>query len=205
MEKILVIKIGSSVLLTKRHEFDQFRIRHLAQQIIALKQKGFAVVLVTSGAVGHGSRIINLNKDTSYKRQAAAGIGQIHLMSMFANVFRAIDEEVAQVLITKHGLHSKKEHIKKLLLFYLSKNIIPVVNENDVIELNGFGGNDLLAAEIARLLDAESLYILSTMQGSIHGVGGGHTKEEAINLLKERNIGTVIVDGKKKGVLLEAI
>ncbi len=202
MEKNIVIKIGSSVLLTKRQKIDQFRMKHLADQIKALHKKGCGVVLVVSGAVATGSNFIDLSENQTHKRRAAAGMGQIHLMTALTDVFRKLDLQLAQVLLTKGLLDVYQKNITKLLNFYLENDIIPVINENDVLELNSFGGNDILAGEIAKLIHTEEVIILSTMKGSIHGVGGSVTKEAVKKMLAEKHIVTTIVNGKAKDILL---
>jgi glutamate 5-kinase len=202
VEKKIVIKIGSGVLLTKRQKFDQFRLKHLAVQVKTLQQKGYGVVMVVSGAVAVGSNFIDLSESHTHKRQAAAGMGQIHLMTALTSTFSKLHMQLAQVLITKGLLSIYQENLKKLLDFYTENNIIPIINENDVLDLNSFGGNDILAGEIAKLLKTEEVIILSTMKGSTHGVGGGATKELVTKTLAENNIQTKIANGKAKNILL---
>ncbi len=203
MKKIIVIKIGSSVLLTKRHKLDEFRITHLAEEIHTLQKTGFGVVLVISGAVAYGSNFVDLSENHQHLRQAAAGIGQIHVIATLNNIFNKWNLNLAQMLMTQNLFDSSldKEKVKTLLEFYIHSNIIPVINENDVIDLNSFGGNDFLAAEIAKLLNTKKVVMLSTMKGSIHSVGGGLAKQQAIQMLARNNIETNIVNGKTKNIL----
>lgn len=202
MEKKIVIKIGSGVLLTKRQKFDNFRMKQLARQICDLQKKGVGVVLVVSGAVAVGSNVIDLSEHEVHRRQAAAGLGQIHVMTALTQVFAKHELHLAQVLITKEHLEHYKDKLRKLLSFYLENHIVSVINENDVVDLNSFGGNDLLAGEIAKLLKTEEVIILSTMKGSRHGVGGGETKVAVKKMLEENDIATTIVNGKAKNILL---
>lgn len=205
MKKIIVIKIGSSVLMTKRNQLDEFRINHIAKQIKSLQEKGVAIVLVISGAVSYGSNFVNLDSSETIVRKAAAGIGQIYLTSIFNKIFVQTRLQLAQILVTKEYLEKdeQKNNIKNLVEFYLNSNYIPFFNENDVIDLNSFGGNDLLAAEIAILLNAQELIILSTMKGSVHGVGGGQTKVDAVNIVSKKNISAIIENGKEENVLIK--
>ena len=106
MKKIIVIKIGSSILMTKREKLDEFRIAHIAEQVFLLKKNGFGVVLVVSGAVACGHKFIDFSDDQKFLRQAAAGIGQAVLTSTFANVFSQKKINVAQLLLTQDGLFS---------------------------------------------------------------------------------------------------
>lgn len=202
LEKKIVIKIGSGVLLTKKQKFNLAQMKHLADQIKALHKKGYGVVLVVSGAVAVGSNYIDLSESQLYKRQAAAGMGQIHLISLLTSIFNKRNLQLAQVLITKKFLDLHQDNVKKLLNYYVDAGIIPIINENDVLDLNSFGGNDILAGEIGKLLDAPEVVILSTMEGSVHGVGGGATKQLVKQMLAKKNIATKIANGKEKNILL---
>lgn len=204
MKKIIVIKIGSSILLTKRGKIDEYRVSHIASQVSSLQEDGFGVVLVVSGAVACGHRLVESIDDQISLRQAASGIGQAIVTSTFTNIFHQKKLKIAQVLLTKNVFYSflAKQNLKQLLEVYAEIGAIAMVNENDVLDLNGFGGNDLLAVEIAALLNAEKMVMLSTMKGSLHGVGGGATKQQAVKMLAEEHIETSILDGKKKNILL---
>jgi len=206
MKNIIVVKIGSSVSMTKRNKLDEFRITHLAKQIAALQNKGIFTVLVISGAVAYGANFINLTGGGFNLRQAAAGIGQIYITSLFNRIFTSVNLQLAQILLTKDSLASnrQREKIKNILTFYLEANFIPFLNENDVLDLNSFGGNDCLAAEVSFLLQAKKLLILSTVKGSKYGVGGGYTKQKAIEFLTKKHLGVNIVDGKAENILLNS-
>ena len=205
--RIVTIKIGSSVLLTQRSKLDEFRIAHIADQILFLKERGIRVVLVGSGAVACGAHIIHFSSQDTRLKKAAAGIGQSHLNSVFQQIFTKKGLQISQILLTKDILRSRtqKEEVKALITYYLKVGIVPVINENDVIDLNCFGGNDFLAADMTRLLNVEQLLILSTMAGSSFGVGGGEAKFQAISALKKDGIAASIIDGKHKNILLEAL
>ena len=204
MKKTFVVKIGSSVLLTRRNRLDEFRITHIADQIVSLKEAGIGVVLVISGAVACGSRFIDLNESDDLSKRLSAGIGQVLLTNTFYEIFKKKRLQIAQVLLTKKDLY-KKNQIVRILHKYVEKTIIPVINENDVVDLNSFYGNDFLGARISILLQSTGYIILSTMKGSQYGVGGSQTKQDAINILKEKNIATDIVDGKVKNILFNTI
>ncbi len=206
MRKV-TIKIGSSVLLTKRNKLDEFRIAHIADQIASLKKKGVGVVLVVSGAVACGAKYIQFSFHDKKLKMAAAGIGQAYLNSAFQKIFSRKGLRIAQILLTKDLLDSKriKEGVNDLIQYYLQIGVVPVINENDVIDLNSFGGNDFLGARVAALIEAESLLILSTMTGSKFGIGGGETKLQAMAMLNQENIQASIVDGKNINILLKTI
>ena len=205
--KIVAVKIGSSVLLTQQNILDESFIAHVAGQIIALKKKGIGVVLIISGAVACGANVIGFARGQTILKQVAAGIGQAYTVSMFHQIFSTKGLHIAQILLTKDLWKSpmKKQMVHTVLLHYLKSGIVPVINENDVIDLNSFGGNDFLAARVAMLLKVEHLLILSTMAGSAHGVGGGDAKQKALGMLKRENIDAAIVDGTIQNIIVRSI
>jgi glutamate 5-kinase len=205
--KTIVIKIGSGTLLTKRGRLDEFRLTHIAEQIKILHKNRAGVVLVISGAVACGVERIKGAKDDKTARQVAAGIGQVEVISTLQRVFGSKGLVVAQLLLTSHTLASpdQKKEVGKVLEQYLQSGIVTIVNENDVVDLNGFGGNDLLAVEIATLIDANQVLILSQMARSVHGIGGGETKLEALRVLEDKGVHAKIVNGKDKNVILQNI
>ncbi|PIQ71664.1 hypothetical protein COV87_02110 [Candidatus Roizmanbacteria bacterium CG11_big_fil_rev_8_21_14_0_20_37_16] len=203
MKKIVVIKIGSSVLLTDRNRIDEYRVNQIATQVSHLKHMGLGVVLIISGAVGLGSNFIDINDKNHIKKRAAAGIGQVLLTSSFNTIFQYKNLQVAQVLLTKSD--SDLQEISCVLQHYIDNGFIPLINENDVVDLNSFSGNDFLGAQITTLLKGDKFLMLSTMKGSIYGVGGGEAKQVVIKLLKKQGIETQIVNGKLKNILLKTI
>lgn len=204
--KIIVIKIGSSVLTTHRGKLDEFRLDHFADQIIGLQNKGVWVIFVISGAVAFGANFINVSNKISSHRRAAAGIGQAYLISTLLRIFGQKKLKIAQILLSYDELkvEALKNNLRETVDIYLQNGIIPVFNENDVIELNSFGGNDYLALEITKLITADKLIILSTMEGSTFGVGGGKSKYEVLSILKNKNILAQIADGRKRNILEES-
>lgn len=204
MKKIMVLKIGSGILVTGNGQFNEPFISQIAKQVGRLQKKGIGVVLVVSGATAFGSKFINIPKmQHRVSRQAAAGIGQVYLTHIFNTLFSQHHIQIAQLLLTRSVFNRvvQKNNLKLMVAYYLSKGIVPFINENDVIDLNSFGGNDLLAAEIAILIGADKFLILSTMKGSLYGVGGGQTKLEAIGLVSGKKIQAEILDGQKENIL----
>lgn len=203
MDNTFVVKIGSSVLLTRRNKLDEYRIAQIAQQIASLKEAGIKIVLVISGAVGCGSRFIKLENNNKIVRQEAAGIGQVLLTSTFHTIFKYHNLQIAQILLTKKDTES--DNLYKILNNYLKAGYVPFINENDVVDLNSFSGNDFLGAEIVSLLKMKEYFILSTMKGSSYGIGGGKTKRQVIYHLDKIGIKTRLLNGKTKNVLLNTM
>lgn len=207
MKKIIVIKIGSSILITKRNKLDEFRMAHIAQQIEQLIQNGLRVILVVSGAVASGFNFVRFEQNEIDLKQLAAGLGQAILTSTFQKIFSAKKIQIAQILLNQENLiaETDRQKMRNLLLNYLNLNFVPLLNENDVISLNSFGGNDLLASEIASLVNAEKLLILSTYDQSFFGVGGGSSKVKALEIMDAEKIEARILDGKDKNTILDAV
>ncbi|MDO8609781.1 MAG: hypothetical protein Q7R95_04480 [bacterium] len=203
MNNTYVVKIGSSVLLTRRNKLDEYRIAQIAQQISSLKEVGINVVLIISGAVGCGSNFVDLKENNKILRQEAAGIGQVLLTSIFHTIFKNYKLQIAQILLTKKDIGSK--NLYEVLNNYLKLGFVPFINENDVVDLNSFSGNDFLGAEIATLLKLKEFLILSTMKGSTYGIGGGEAKQLVIQHLNTIGIKTRLLNGKVKNILLNSI
>jgi glutamate 5-kinase len=202
--KIIIIKIGSRVLSTTRKKIDEYRVCQIRDQVISLNNMGFEVILVVSGAVAFGSRSVSVTDDV-ITRRAAAGVGQVIVSHTFQSIFLQRNLNSAQILLTQDSFASDtdRESFRKILDFYLSSGIVPLINENDVIELNCFGGNDFLAKEIAVIMGAQQLLILSTWEKSFFGIGGGEAKKKVISDLNSQNVKAKIIDGKERNCILE--
>lgn len=205
--KIVTIKIGSSSLLNQRNTLDEIRVAHIANQIVRLRELDIQVVLVVSGAVACGAQVVELRNEQVATRHAAAGVGQAYLISKFQNIFARKKLLMAQILLTGDVLDSKakSQRLGEVVRYYVSLGVVPVINENDVIELNSFGGNDLLAARIAQLVKADQLLILSRMAKSAFGVGGGETKMQALAMMETLDIKARIVNGKTRNIIWQSI
>lgn len=195
------------MIFTGTCTLDENRIEDIARQVATLKERGVGVVLVVSGAVACGCAYIDISRDQTVSRQAAAGLGQVILNTVFQREFGRYQVLLAQVLLTKHDLSSalRRGQIAEVLAMHLKRGVIPFVNENDVVELNSFSGNDFLAKEVASMTHATKLVILSTMKGSPLGVGGGEAKQKAVEHARKLGIQTIIVDGTEKDILLKTI
>ncbi len=169
--KRLVIKIGSSILASAERGLNTERLHALTKDISEVVDKGYNVVIVSSGAVAAGLKKLGLKekpKDIKLK-QAAAAIGQSSLMWAYEQNFAAFHKKVAQVLLTKDDISNRQRYInaKNTLFTLLSYDVIPVINENDPVAVDEikFGDNDMLAALVASLVEADMLIILSDVEG----------------------------------------
>ncbi len=169
--KRIVVKIGSNILADEKEGLNTKRIFSIASDIAELKEEGYEVVIVSSGAVAAGMRKLGLKhkpRDIRLK-QAAAAVGQSSLMWAYERSFGEFHAIVAQVLLTQEDFSDRKRYInsKNTLLALLSHGVIPIINENDTVatEEIKFGDNDNLAALVAVLVEADRLVILSDVDG----------------------------------------
>jgi len=167
----VVIKVGTSTIAHSKGLINIYRMEHLARMLSDIKNRGYEVVLVSSGAIGVGAQRMNLKerpRDIQGK-QAAAAVGQVVLMNMYQKFFQEYNYQVAQVLVTKQVETDKvmKYNAKNTMNELLRNNIIPIVNENDTISTDEiiFGDNDTLSAVVASLVDADLLILLSDIDG----------------------------------------
>ncbi|MBI5742020.1 MAG: glutamate 5-kinase [Nitrospirae bacterium] len=169
--KRLVIKIGSNILASAEQGLNTERLHALTRDISEVAGKGYNVVVVSSGAVAAGLKKLGLKekpKDIKLK-QAAAAIGQSSLMWAYEQNFAGFHKKVAQVLLTKDDISNRQRYInaKNTLFTLLSYDVIPIINENDPVAVDEikFGDNDMLAALVAGLVEADMFVILSDVDG----------------------------------------
>lgn len=163
-----VIKIGSANLVDERGALDSARLLDYARQIHQLQQVGHKVVLVSSGAVAAGSSQLTLKHSfTGHRKQLLAALGQPRLMSVYQAIFQQFSLSVAQVLLVREDLDNRRLYLnaRETLQGLLAHDVLPIVNENDVVTAGSFGGNDQLAAAVAGLVDASTLIILTNVDG----------------------------------------
>ncbi len=167
--KRLVIKVGSAVLREDNLLAVQ-RLNNLVDLIAKLKlEKKLEVILVSSGAVAAGNTKLNLDRTKIINRQALAAIGQPLLMKHYKKRFAEFGISCAQMLLVEEDFDSRKrsDNAKDVMEILLENNIVPILNENDVLANDEllFGDNDQLAAHAAYFFDADMLAILSDVDG----------------------------------------
>ncbi|SNR68399.1 glutamate 5-kinase [Hymenobacter mucosus] len=171
----IIVKIGSNVLTQPDGFPDLARIRHLVAQIAALKKEGKEVIVVSSGAVASGRSLVQVptKADAVTSRQVLAAVGQVKLLATYAELLAEHDLLCAQVLVTKEDFRDRVHYLNMQNCFraLLRNNIIPIVNENDVISVTElmFTDNDELAGLVASMLNADALLILSNVDGIFNG------------------------------------
>jgi len=181
----LVVKLGTHVVTSDGVELALPRLKGLIASIARLRQSGREVVLVSSGAVGMGMRVLGLKERPRSLglRQACAAVGQGHLMSAYTGVFAALGVTAAQVLLTQEDLGDRDRAlcVRTTLMRLLELGAVPVLNENDSVSVRElvehqrregvapeapvFGDNDGLSAQVAVSLDADLLILLTNVDG----------------------------------------
>lgn len=170
--KRIVIKIGSALVADiERGRAKSEWMHALAADIATLHGQGKEIILVSSGAVALGRKLVNVGIEALdlSEKQAAAAAGQPLLMQAWANAFAAHDIKVAQLLLTLDDSEQRRRYLNARTTFttLLSHRMIPIVNENDTVataELK-FGDNDRLAARVAAMISADLLVLFSDIDG----------------------------------------
>ncbi len=171
-KKRIVIKIGSSSLThPETGGIDYNRLEVLVRELCNIRNSGKDVVLVSSGAISVGQRVLHIKdaKHTIATKQACAAVGQARLMMVYQKIFAEYNQVCAQVLMTKDTITNDLNRFNAHNTFQqlLEMGVIPIVNENDTIstfEIK-FGDNDTLSAIVASLIDADLLILLSDIDG----------------------------------------
>jgi glutamate 5-kinase len=167
----VVVKVGSGILVNQDHHLDEDRIGALVEDLVALRESGVQVILVSSGAVAAGAPMMGLEKQdkTIPQKQACAALGQTRLMALYERLFSLHGYHAAQILLTQDDVRNRERYLnaKNTFQTLLSAGILPVVNENDsvVVEEIKFGDNDNLSAQVAALVQADLLLLLSSVGG----------------------------------------
>jgi len=167
----LVIKIGSNIIASAERGLNMRRLGAITKEVSEIVDRGVEPVIVSSGAIAAGLKKLGLRerpRDIKLK-QAAAAIGQSSLIWAYEHSLARYNKKVAQVLLTRDDIADRLRYInaKNTLLTLISRGIIPVINENDPVAVDEikFGDNDLLAALVAGLVEADMLVILSDVEG----------------------------------------
>ena len=169
--KRLVVKIGSSLVTSRGKGLRLDHISSLSKDLTALQGGNREVVVVSSGAIVSGIEQLELK---SYPhalplKQAAAAVGQSRLMRAYEKSFEKLGFKVAQILLTHQDLADRKRFLnaRHTLTSLIRFGVIPIINENDTVSVDEiqFGDNDTLAAQVAHVVDADLLVILSDVDG----------------------------------------
>ncbi len=168
----LVVKIGSALLVDEATgDIRRKWLDSLADDVAALKRRGVEVMIVSSGAIAVGRRHLGLKQRTLKleEKQAAAATGQIRLAHAYQETLARHGITVAQILVTPDDTEERRRHLnaRATINQLLKLGAVPVINENDTVatEEIRFGDNDRLGARVAQMTSADTLVLLSDIDG----------------------------------------
>jgi len=234
----IVLKFGTGVLSRSAgRALDAAQFRRIAAEISELVQAGHPCLIVSSAAIAAGVHVFGMDRrpEDLPGKQACAAAGQPELMRKWADAFKSHGLAVAQLLLTHDDIDSRLRRrnacntIERLLA---AKNVVPVINENDsvAVEELRFGDNDRLSAEVADLVEADRLMLLTSSDGLMDSdgdrisearnvtdvfqyvrpdkgemsVGGMRAKLQAVDFALSCGIPVSILDGRKPGQIAAA-
>ncbi len=173
----IVVKVGTRILTDEKGHLSESQIESFANQLAEAREKGFRVVLVSSGAVGSGIGRLGLpGRPTGLAQlQAVAAVGQSALIEAYNHFLEKLGLHAAQLLLTADDLEQRTQYlnIRNTINALLEFGAIPIINENDTLSVaelrTTFGDNDHLAALVADLIHAPLLILLSDIDGLYDG------------------------------------
>jgi glutamate 5-kinase len=167
----VVVKLGSSIVVGDDGELRADVLARICDTVAALHGEGSEVVIVSSGAIAHGVRIMGLptRPGSIEELQAASAVGQGKLYRVYDELLRERELVSAQLLLTFADISARTQYLnaRQTLSKLLDWRVVPVINENDTTATDeiSFGDNDFLAAQVAILLSAELLVLLTDING----------------------------------------
>ena len=169
--KTIVVKIGSSTLTSEKGTLRLNPVAALVAEVCSLQREGHRLLLVSSGAVSSGMGMLRCRRRPTevVDMQAAAAVGQGRLFHIWTELFAHEDVVTAQVLLTAFDVAARTQYInaRNTLHRLLDWRVVPIVNENDTTSTDElcFGDNDALAAQVALLVKADLLILLTDTDG----------------------------------------
>lgn len=233
----VVVKVGTHSIARKTGRPDYSALKRIVDGIVALRASGLEVVFVSSGAVAAGIEALGLKARPADVNdvQMCAAVGQARYITEYERLFAGKNVQIGQVLLTHADFDDRRRatNVRRVIDHLVRNGIVPVVNENDVVadeEIKGltFGDNDWLSSLIAKLVCADALVLLTTVDGLLDDAGkrvaeivsvkdalklvksgqkgalskgGMDSKLKAVKNATEAGVNVVIANGRKKGVL----
>ena len=176
----VVVKVGTHSIATRSGRPDHKALRRIVRGVSALRKAGLEVLFVSSGAVAAGVESLGLKsrpKETT-DIQMCAAVGQARFISEYEKLFAAEGVTIGQVLLTHADFDDRRRvaNLRRSLDHLVRAGIVPVINENDIVadeEVKGltFGDNDWLSSLIVKLVHADALVLLTTVDGLMDAAG----------------------------------
>ena len=188
----IVVKVGTSTLAYSTGNLNIRHMESLCKVLSDIKNAGYEVILVSSGAVGMGMGKLSLRERPSELslKQAAAAVGQCELMYTYDKLFSEHNHTVAQILLTAQDINDseRRQNFISTMLRLLELGALPIINENDTVatdEITSIGDNDTLAAIVACCCKADLLVLLSDIDGLYTANPHTHPDAALIPLVEE--------------------
>ena len=168
---VAVVKLGSSIVAEESGEMRLSVVARIIEEVAALHRTGVDVVVITSGAIARGMHLLDLGARPAAVEdlQAASAVGQGRLYSTYDELLRERGIQSAQILLTFFDVSARTHYLnaRRTLRRLLDWRIVPVINENDTTTTDeiSFGDNDFLAAQVAVLVAADLLVLLTDTEG----------------------------------------
>jgi glutamate 5-kinase len=199
----IVIKVGSAII-TNNYDIDKDKINEIAQDVSYLHKQNKEVLIVSSGAVACGMKVLNIKKkpDSIPIKQALASIGQPYLMSIYEKAFAQFSTNISQVLISIEDILSRKRFLNAKNTFeaLFGLKVVPIVNENDSVAIKElmFGDNDSLSSHILNLVEGNLLIILTDVDGVYNKDPKLHKDSALIEIVTQEETWIKNLKGKSK-------
>ena len=187
MNNRIVVKIGSNALTRPDGRLDVTRMSALVDQIAGLRKQDIEVIVVSSGAVACGRRELTVDHslDSVEQRQLFSAVGQVKLVGLYYDLFREFGIHVGQVLTMKENFEPGEQYRNQraCMTVMLENNVLPIVNENDTVSVTElmFTDNDELSGLIAQMMEADTLILLS----NIDGIYDGHPDDSSSHIIPQ--------------------
>ena len=197
----IVVKVGTHAIANKAGKPDYAALKRLVAQLSYLRKTGHEVFFVSSGAVAAGVEALGLKSRPADVNdvQMCAAVGQARFIYEYEKLFAGHGVKIGQILLTHYDFedHHRAQNVRKSLDHLVRSGIVPIINENDVVadeELKGktFGDNDWLSFLIARLVKADALILLTTVDGLLDAQG-----KKIARVTSFRNILKLVRSGEK--------
>lgn len=200
--KRIVVKVGSNVLTRPDGNINVTRMSAIVDQIVWLRKHGYEVILVSSGSMASGRGEVHGDRklDSVQQRQLFSAVGQVKLIGLYYDLFREYGVNIGQMLTMKESFATRGEYLnqRSCISVMLESGILPIINENDPVSVTElmFTDNDELAGLVASMMNAETLVILS----NVDGIYNGDPKQKGTRVIPmvnyDRDLGEYIQDTK---------
>lgn len=200
--KRIVVKVGSNVLTRPDGNINVTRMSAIVDQIVWLRDNGYEVILVSSGSLASGKGELKPARklDSVQQRQLFSSIGQVKLIGLYYDLFREYGVHIGQMLTMKESFATRGEYLnqRSCISVMLESGVLPIINENDPVSVTElmFTDNDELAGLVASMMNAQTLVILTNVDGIYNGDPKANGTRVIPMVNYDRDLGEYIQDTK---------